>query len=481
MKKWTPQRILSCLVIVAITLSLSPIQAMANTGITTARLFGSDRIGTAVNVADTGWTTAQTAILAPAADANLVDALAAAPLAGKDMPILLTDIDNLSDETRAELTKLHITNVYVVGAITQTVVDQVNGMGLTATPLKGADRIGTATAIASKLSNPTGTFVVGYSALADALSVASFAAANNFSILVTNPDGSLPESEKAYLSPNLYIIGGPTLVKDISGARRLSGLDRFATNEAVLNAFADFSYDKVYVANGNDNHLVDSLVASSLAAQTKSPIVLTDNVTVNAVNKLHAKLAPNAVVTALGGNTVVTDTVVNQIVSGFVTPPATFYPAGMYKIGVDMPAGEYVLVTNDYGYFEVSSDSSGSFESIIVNDFFGKRSIINVSDGQYFKFEYCTAYPYANAPAAQPVNGYLADGMYKVGVDLPAGEYQIAPVLPEAGDMGYYILSSDSSHSYDEIIAIDTFTESRYLTVENGQYLTLLNAKVQLK
>ena len=267
---------LASLAITGVLLTMAPLNAFADTGVTTARLFGSDRIGTAVAVADAGWTTADTAILAPSADANLVDALAAAPLAGKTAPILLTDNNTLTAATKAELVKLGVKNVYVVGAISQTVVDQVNAMsGVTATVLKGADRIGTAAAISAKLTAPAGSFVVGYGALADALSVASYAAANNYSILVANPDGTLPASEAAYKGSNMYIIGGPTLVADIPGATRLFGADRFATNQAVLNALT-YKYDHVYVANGTDAHLVDSLVASSLAAESDAPIVLTD-------------------------------------------------------------------------------------------------------------------------------------------------------------------------------------------------------------
>jgi len=225
----------------------------------------------------------------------------------------LTDNNTLTEATRAELVKLGVTKVYVVGAINQTVVDQVNGMsGVTATVLKGSDRIGTAVAIASKLTNPAGSFVVGYGALADALSVASYAAANNYSILVTNPDGSLPASEVAFKGANVNVIGGPTLVDDVAGATRYFGADRFATNKAVLKAFT-YKYDNVYVANGTDSHLVDSLVASSLAAKSGAPIVLADTNSAAAAADIHAKLAANAVVTALGGKTVVFDQVVAQI------------------------------------------------------------------------------------------------------------------------------------------------------------------------
>jgi hypothetical protein len=207
----------------------------------------------------------------------------------------------------------------VVGPISQSVIDQVKAInGVNTTVLEGPDRIATATEISAKLINPTGSFVVGYGALADALSIASYAAANNYSILVANPDGSLPASEAAYKGTTTYIIGGPTLVADIPGATRLFGADRFATNLAVLKALA-YKYDHVYVANGTDAHLVDSLVASSLAAMTNSPIVLNNSNGDGSIasTSVNSKLGSASVVTALGGNALISDADVAQITTSF--------------------------------------------------------------------------------------------------------------------------------------------------------------------
>jgi len=304
MKKNTARKTLATLALACVAMSLTPFNALADTEVTSARIFGADRFGTAVAVADTGWTTATTAILAPADDANLVYALEAAPLAGKSSPILLTDKNTLTAATQAELVKLGVKNVYVVGAIDQTVVDQINALGgVTATVLTGIDRTDTAAAIASKLINPAGSFVIGYDALPDALSIASYAAANNYSILLAKPDGTLPASEIAYMGATTFIIGGPALVDNIPGATRLFGADRFATNQAVLKALT-FKYNHVYVANGQDTHLVDSLIASPLAAMYDAPILLTDfegDGTIASIN-IHSKLDPSAVVTALGGD-----------------------------------------------------------------------------------------------------------------------------------------------------------------------------------
>lgn len=314
---FTLKKKLSSLVMVGMVFTMiftiAPTNAFAVNGVTTARLFGTDRIGTAVAVSKAGWTTADMAILAPSANANLVDALAAAPLAGKVSPILLTEKDALNTNTKAELLRLGVTKVFVVGAINQTVVDQLNAMGnITATALKGANRTATAAAIAAKLVNPVGSFVVGYGALADALSVASYAAANNYSILVANADGSLPASEAPYKGTNVKIIGGPTLVANIAGATRYYGADRFTTNKTVLEAL-DYNYDKVYVANGTSSHLVDSLIASSLAAKSGALIVLGNGSSSAAAPYVYGKLATGAVVTALGGSTVVSKEMLEEV------------------------------------------------------------------------------------------------------------------------------------------------------------------------
>lgn len=283
-------------------------------GVTKDRIYGKERIETSIKVAEK-FVSATTAILAPSANANLVDALAAAPLAGKKSPILLTDNNTLSPATKDELMKLKVTKVYVVGAIDAAVVEQVKAIsGVTEViPIKGPTRIETAALISDQLTGPAGTFVVGYNGLPDALSVASYAAANNYSILVTNPDGSLPGT--ANKVGKVYTVGGVERVNTIPGVASLAGSDRYATNKVVLNTLA-YSYNRAYVANGTNAHLVDSLIASSLAASAGAPIVLTDTATGGDATaaSIGAKLASAAVVVALGGDQVVTDNTVNKVI-----------------------------------------------------------------------------------------------------------------------------------------------------------------------
>lgn len=146
---------------------------------------------------------------------------------------------------------------------------------------------------------------------------------------------------------------------------------------------------------------------------------------------------------------------------------------GQYKVGTDMPAGEYVIVGS--GYLQISSDSSGEFGSILENDNYSNRTIIAVADGQYVQFS-GRAYTWDEAPKVDTSSGTLPDGKYKVGVDFPAGEYKVVP----NGD-GYLAVSTSASESTNSIVTNDNFNTEKYITVQDGQYLKLNRASLKLK
>ena len=158
----------------------------------------------------------------------------------------------------------------------------------------------------------------------------------------------------------------------------------------------------------------------------------------------------------------------------------TSYSSGMYKVGTEIPAGEYILIPtgSDSAYFEISSSSDGKFESIIANDYFSGRTIVTVSNGQYFNVAKAKIYGIDKAPAIDKSAGYLLDGMYRIGIDIPAGEYTIEPTETYGG---YYEIASDSSHLLDSILGNGSVDNKQYLTVSNGQYLTLSGVKLILK
>ena len=156
-------------------------------------------------------------------------------------------------------------------------------------------------------------------------------------------------------------------------------------------------------------------------------------------------------------------------------PEITTYKASTYKIGSDMPAGEYVLFCDSLmGYLEISSDSSGKLESIIANDNFYYNSIVTVSEGQYFKISGCYAVPIDEAKDLD-ISG---SGMFKVGYHIPAGEYKLQVDENAIMELGYVEVSSGSEHKLTDIITNDNFEGAKYITVSSGQYLKISDCHI---
>ena len=55
----------------------------------------------------------------------------------------------------------------------------------------------------------------------------------------------------------------------------------------------------------------------------------------------------------------------------------------MYKVGVDIKAGEYKVQSDADGYIEVTKNSSHVLESVVSNDNFSGEKYITVKKGQY--------------------------------------------------------------------------------------------------
>ncbi|RNC63073.1 MAG: N-acetylmuramoyl-L-alanine amidase LytC [Candidatus Dichloromethanomonas elyunquensis] len=307
---------IAVLAIVIMVLTMLPIQMFAATA-DSDRLSGSGRVETSLDIASAGWTSASTIIVAPANQENLVDALAVAPLAGQEnAPILLTFKDKLSSDVKAKISSLHASKVYVVGAISDSIKDEIAAMsGVTVEVLKGSNRWDTTKAINAKLINPAGTFVIGYAAIPDALSIASYAAKNKYAVILADVNGKIPDGQTA-LGSKTYIIGGPTLVSDITGATRIYGQDRFETNTKVFESL-NFDNLRVYVANGLS--LVDALSVAPLASKYNAFVALADANSVAAAASIKTKLNSSSLVIAVGGTSAVSDSVKDSVKPGAVT------------------------------------------------------------------------------------------------------------------------------------------------------------------
>ena len=158
------------------------------------------------------------------------------------------------------------------------------------------------------------------------------------------------------------------------------------------------------------------------------------------------------------------------VVSG---PSNGFYGEGMYRVGIDIPAGDYYAVaTSGSGYYCKYTDITQ--DDIEANDNFSTFTYFRAYEGQYLKLSRCKITSIENAPVVSaPDNGLYDVGMYRVGIDIPAGEYKFTAT----SGSGYYCVYTDITQN--DIEDNENFKSVVYYTVRNGQFLKVNRAQFQ--
>lgn len=266
-------------------------QQVAQPGSAIGRLDGATRIETGIAVSRQAFGDgAETVVLAAAG--TFADAVAGAPLAATlEAPLLLVAPDTVGPAVARELARLGATSAVVLGgaaAIGESVVAQVQELGLRVRRVSGADRFATAAAIAAELA-PDGVVqavVASGATFPDALAAGPYAVATDRPVLLTNPD-ALPQATRDALAGagDVVIAGGTAAVTDavaasVSGGgatvTRIAGPDRYATGRAFADAAiaAGVGVRDVYAVTGAA--FPDALTAGAAAAHTIGILVLLD-------------------------------------------------------------------------------------------------------------------------------------------------------------------------------------------------------------
>ena len=254
----------------------------------TRRASGADRYGTAVAVGKVAAPSARTVVVVSGAERQLVDGLVAAPLARSlGAPLLLAAPGGVPPVIGEDLRRRGATTAYLVGgtaALGAGVESGLRSAGITTLRrVAGADRFGTAAAVARELnarSSPRTHVVIASGEdgrLADALAVGGPAATAARPVLLTTRDlvpAATRDAMRDVGATQTLVVGGPQAVSDpvvasFPSPSRVAGTDRFATAAAIAGHFApSVGVGQVAVAAGVAPGLVDALAAGSLGAPT---------------------------------------------------------------------------------------------------------------------------------------------------------------------------------------------------------------------
>lgn len=245
------------------------------------RLAGADRVATSLAASQAAFPTADSAgAVVLASSQNFPDGLAGTPLAdAKRAPLLLTDPAALSGGVLAEAQRVlpNGGTVYVLGgtaAVSDGVAGSLARAGFSVQRLAGADRYGTATAIADAIGSPTSVLLATGLNFPDALS-AGVAAAHVGGVVLFTQNTTQAPATRAWLDahPSLpVVIVGGTASGTSAGAVTLAGADRYETATKVAEHF--FSNPPIVgVASGTV--FPDALSGGAHIARLGGPMLLT--------------------------------------------------------------------------------------------------------------------------------------------------------------------------------------------------------------
>ena len=252
------------------------------------RISGNDRVDTAIRFSQQNYTQSDKVIVVDSG--NYPDALTASVLAKVlKCPILLNNKNYLEESVKAEIQRLKVKDVIVVGgrnSISNEVKDalkQFDNDGVER--IAGADRYKTSVEVAKRIvkisGNSNKVVIASGETFPDALSVSPFAGKINAPILLVRQN-VMDMEVRNYLNEmaiqEVYITGGTrtissNLESQISNVRlRFDGSNRYET--AVKIAKYSFKSSKhAYIVSGEV--FPDALVVGAVAAQQNSPILLT--------------------------------------------------------------------------------------------------------------------------------------------------------------------------------------------------------------
>lgn len=271
-------------------------------GLTLQRWAGSDRYATAEALAGAAFPGGATTVVLASGE-NFPDGLVASYLAGAvHAPVLLTATEDLPAPTRDALLALHAASVDVVGgpaAVSDQVLGTLRGLGLQVTRVSGADRYGTAAAVATAqaggspqpVAGVATAFLASGATFADALPAGAVADRSRIPLLLSTP-AALPAATANALQKlairHVVVLGGSGAISTAVDAQlaalgiteeRVAGATRTATAAALASwaqARLDLSASGIAIARGdNAGGGADALSLAPLAAARNEPILLT--------------------------------------------------------------------------------------------------------------------------------------------------------------------------------------------------------------
>ncbi len=157
------------------------------------------------------------------------------------------------------------------------------------------------------------------------------------------------------------------------------------------------------------------------------------------------------------------------------------YDEGVYYVGQDLPADSYWFEGDDdhLAYFFIlqpSSVNEGAYDVVHINEYYG-HNLMDLEEGEVFILD--------NDDSMEPLDKMhetfedpYESGTYRVGTDVPAGTYYVAPGEAKNNYCAYYIMTDlkYTDSSYRDVDYLIEGDEPLEITLNEGEYIELYNA-----
>lgn len=138
------------------------------------------------------------------------------------------------------------------------------------------------------------------------------------------------------------------------------------------------------------------------------------------------------------------------------------------KIVLDIFINDGSMSENLDDAYVIMTITNDSDDQVLTDEYFYEGSEYEESSSDSYDYNSFDDYDdYEDSD-----NDDYVSATYKIGEDLEAGEYK----LEASSDGGSYYVSNDSN--FEKIVANDSFDTQTYVTVKNGQYLKIFDAKI---
>lgn len=150
---------------------------------------------------------------------------------------------------------------------------------------------------------------------------------------------------------------------------------------------------------------------------------------------------------------------------------AVLYESGGYRVGTDIPAGDYALYENSDAVFASAVVRAGDSEEseLVTYHLINGQAVIRLVPDTWLTLSEATAVPISQAEAVS--DGFAGEGGYLVGVTLPAGTYTAVPL--EKAPLSSYSVYSGILGSNAQLLKFEVLHEATPITLAEGEYIEL--------